>query len=464
MAKAWGGRFQQDTDPRVETFTESISFDARLAVYDIRGSQAHAKMLAETGLLTAAECEQIVRTLDAIGQRIARGELEHRVELEDIHMHIESALIEELGDVGRKLHTGRSRNDQIATDTKLFVRDAIDHVDRLLGDVQAAFVSRANVDAEAILPGYTHLQRAMPVMATHYWLAYCEKFERDRERLADTRKRVNVSPLGAAALAGSSLPIDRQLTARLLGFDSVAGNSLDVSSDRDYVQEFVFNLSLIATHLSGWAEEWIIWFSTEFGFLKLPDAYTTGSSIMPQKRNPDVLELIRGKSARVMAAVSQLQLLTKNLPLAYNRDLQEDKLALFAAYDTIVACLELSPDIIAGATLQTERIMSRIDDGFLDATALMEYLIKRGVPMRSGHGIVGQLVATAEQRGCQLAELPQKELQAASDAISDDVYSVLGTRNAVAALVSEGSGGKAAVAAQLQIWQDRLAGREQEEK
>ena len=314
MAKAWGGRFSQDTDPRVEAFTESISFDSRLYECDVRGSQAHAKMLASVGLITDDERDQICSTLDEIRDEIAAGDFPFSASLEDIHMHIESALIERIGDVGRKLHTGRSRNDQVSTDIKLYVRDAIDAIDELLLDCQRAFVDRCDQDKGVILPGYTHLQRAQPVQAAHYWLAYCEKFQRDRERLADCRKRVNISPLGSAALAGTSLPIDRKMTAELLGFDDIAANSLDVSSDRDYLAEFVFCMSLIAAHLSTWCEEWIIWFTTEFSFIKLPDAYTTGSSIMPQKRNPDVLELIRGKTARVMAAVPQVQVLIKSLP------------------------------------------------------------------------------------------------------------------------------------------------------
>lgn len=456
MAKAWGGAFSQATDPRVERFTESISFDARLAEVDIRGSQAHARMLAAVGLITEAERDAIITTLDEIGLEISQGKMAWRIELEDIHMHIESALIARLGDTGRKLHTGRSRNDQVATDLKLWVRDAIDQLDRLLADVQRAFVERSPADIDIVLPGYTHLQRAQPVMAVHYWLAYCEKFARDRERLTDCRKRVNLSPLGAAALAGSSLPIDRHLSAQLLGFDGVAANSLDVSSDRDFEIEFVSCLALIAAHLSTWAEEWILWCTTEFGYLKLPHAYTTGSSIMPQKRNPDVLELIRGKSARVIAAAQQLLLLVKGLPLAYNRDLQEDKLALFAAFDTIQACLELAPSIVAGAQLQQDKITARLEEGYLDATTLMEYLILRGVPMRTGHEVVGKLVALAESRQCKLADLPFSDLQQACDKIGTDVTQVLGAHNVVAALRSYGSGGRASVQARLAEWQQRL--------
>lgn len=456
MAKAWGGRFDQKTDPRVEKFTESISFDARLAGVDIRGSQGHARMLAAVGLLTAAECESICATLNEIGREIASGKFEFRTELEDIHMHIESALIARLGDVGRKLHTGRSRNDQVATDLKLYVRDAIGRIDELLADVQRAFVERSDADLDVIIPGYTHLQRAQPVLAVHYWLAYCEKFQRDRARLADCLKRVNISPLGAAALAGSSLPMDREQSAKLLGFSAPAANSLDVSSDRDFIIEFVSCLALIAAHLSTWAEEWILWCTIEFGFLKLPDAYTTGSSIMPQKRNPDVLELIRGKSARVMAAVPQLLILVKGLPLAYNRDLQEDKIALFDALDTVSACLELAPAIVAGAQLQRERIAARLEEGFLDATALMEYLIVKGVPMRSAHETVGQLVKLGETTHRRLAEIPLNELQSACPQIQPDVSGVLGAANAVAVLSSFGSGGRASVERQLAEWRRRI--------
>ncbi|MFM9965196.1 MAG: argininosuccinate lyase, partial [Planctomycetaceae bacterium] len=397
-----------------------------------------------------------VTELENIRSEIARGEMPYRTELEDIHMHIESRLTQRLGDTGRKLHTGRSRNDQVTTDLKLYVRGAIEHVDALLLEVQRAFVGRADLDREIVLPGYTHLQRAMPVLASHYWLAYCEKFDRDRQRLADCLKRVNVCPLGAAALAGTSLPIDRHETAKLLGFTDVARNSIDVSSDRDYLVEFVFSLSLVSAHLSTLAEEWIIWFTTEFGFLKLPDKFTTGSSIMPQKRNPDVLELIRGKSARVMASLTQLQFLTKALPLAYNRDLQEDKLALFAAFDTTAACLELAEPIAAHAELQRDRIAARLEEGFLDATMLMEYLIGKGVPMRTAHETVGKLVSLCDSRKCRLADLPLSDLQTACDKIAADVSAVLGTANAVAALRSFGSGGREPVLAQIQFWKEKL--------
>ena len=455
-AKAWGGRFSAATNEQVEEFTESVSFDIRLATFDVQGSQAHARMLAHVGLVSESEAEQICLALDEILRQIERGELEISASLEDIHMHIESALIERLGDVGRKLHTGRSRNDQVATDLKLYVRAAIDDLDALLEGLQQAFISRGGRDIETILPGYTHLQRAQPVIATHYWLCYCEKYQRDRERLADCRKRVNVSSLGTAALAGTTLPIDREHTAAALEFEGISANSLDVSSDRDFLIEFASVMALVATHLSGWADEWIVWNTTEFGFLKLPDAYTTGSSIMPQKKNPDVLELIRGKSARVIGATQQLYLLVKGLPLAYNRDLQEDKLAIFNAYETLRSSLALAPHIVANAELNTVQINARIEEGFLDATALMEYLIKQGVPMRTGHGVVGKLVAHCEEQGCCLSDVALEDLQSACDRIKDDVYGVLGSRNAVAALVSYGSGGASPVRDQLARWQREL--------
>jgi argininosuccinate lyase len=454
--KAWSGRFAEATDPRVERFTESISFDARLAAVDLRGSQAHARMLAKVGLISADEARLICDTLTQIGQEIARGEFPFRTELEDIHMHIESALIDRLGDVGRKLHTGRSRNDQVATDLKLFVREALAELDGLLEDLQVAFIARAETDHDIILPGYTHLQRAQPVMAGHYWLAYCEKFQRDRERLRDCRQRLDFLPLGCAALAGTSLPIDREETARLLDFQDVAANSLDVSGDRDFLAEAIFDLALIGVHLSGWAEEWILWCSTEFGYLKLPDAYTTGSSIMPQKRNPDVLELIRGKSARVIADVQQILTLLKGLPLAYNRDLQEDKLAWFDAWDTVRSCLELAPAIVRGAVLQRETIAARLEHGFLDATTLMEYLIQRDVPMRTGHEVVGKLVRLCESKRCGLADLSLEELRSHCDRIDADVSQWLGVKNVVAKLRSYGGGGRESVAEQLREWHNRL--------
>lgn len=454
--KTWGGRFTGKTDERVEAFTESINVDKRLYRHDIRASQAHARMLAEVGLLTPAEAEQIAASLDEIGGDIDADRMAFSISLEDIHTHIERALIAKLGDLGRKLHTARSRNDQVITDVKLWVRDAIDMLDGLLADVQAAFVESAERERGVVIPGYTHLQRAQPVLAAHYFLAYVEKFQRDRERLADGRKRVNVLPLGAAALAGTSLPIDRESVRAKLGFESVARNSLDVSSDRDFVVEFVFDLSLIATHLSGWAEEWVIWSTTEFNFLELPDAFCTGSSIMPHKKNPDVLELIRGKTSRVIGCLQQLFVLVKGLPLAYNRDLQEDKTALFDAFDTVAGCLSVAAPLIRETKLRREVIASRIEDGFLDATTLMESFIAGGVPMRTAHEAVGKLVRTCEERRCRLADLPAADFDAVCTGTGATVRSKLGVANALAGFKSYGSTAPAEVEKQLAFWKERL--------
>lgn len=452
------GVFVKATDRRVDTFTESISIDHRLAAHDILGSVAHAQMLAEVGVLTSQERDQIVEALEDIGAAFEQGELPLKVELEDIHMHIEQALVDRLGDVGRKLHTGRSRNDQVSTDLRLWLRDSLDQVDNLLKQLQGSFLDRCQQDEGTILPAYTHLQRAQPVLAAHYWLAYCEKFERDRQRLADCRVRLNICGLGAAALAGTSIPIDREDVARRLGFDSIAANSLDVSSDRDFVVESVFVLSLLAVHLSGWAEEWILWKTMEFDFLDLPHEFCTGSSIMPQKINPDVLELIRGKSARVIGDLQTLLVLIKGLPLAYNRDLQEDKPALFDAVDTIVACLEIAIPVVAGATLKVESIQARLEDGYLDATTLMEELVKRGVPQRTAHQVIGELVGRAREKKVPLKELPLEELQKLCPELDDTVYEVLGVENAVRAFSSLGSTAPDRVAKEVESWRARLPG------
>jgi argininosuccinate lyase len=455
--KTWGGRFTGDTDARVEAFTESISYDRRLYRHDIRASQAHARMLGKVGLLAGDEAERICSALDGIGGRIERGEFAFSTALEDIHTHIERALIDELGDVGRKLHTARSRNDQVVTDVKLWVRDAIDEMDGLLGQVQASFLELGERHRELILPGYTHMQRAQPVLAAHYCLAYVEKFQRDRDRLSGTRRRTNVLPLGAAALAGTSLPIDREHVARQLGFESVARNSLDVSSDRDFLLEFVFDLAVVALHLSGWAEEWIIWATTEFNFLDLPDAFCTGSSIMPHKKNPDVLELVRGRAARAVGALNQLMILVKGLPLAYNRDLQEDKPNLFNAFDSVSMSLELAAALVRETRFRAEVIANRIEEGFLDATTLMELLVARGVPMRSAHEAVGKLVRLGEERRQRLAELPAEAFDEVQPGLATDVYRVLGARNALAAFRSTGSTAPDEVAGQLAFWRERLA-------
>lgn len=455
--KPWGGVFQVATDRRVEKFTESVSFDQRLFPQDIECSIAHAKMLARVGILTEVECQKIVHGLADIRQEFEQGHFQFSTELEDVHMHIEKALIDRLGDLGRKLHTARSRNDQVATDMRVWVRGSIDEVETRLIELQTAFVARCERDAGVIVPGYTHLRRAQPILAPHYWLAYCEKFARDRERLINCRSRVNVLPLGSAALAGTSLEIDREFVANELGFEKISGNSLDATSDRDFLVEAAFALSMIAEHLSGWAEEWILWSTTEFAFLSLPQEFCTGSSIMPQKVNPDVLELIRGKSARVIGNLVQLLVLIKGLPLAYNRDLQEDKEPLFDSFDTIMGCLDLAAPLVAGARLNVDRIQATLEDGFLDATTLMEHLIRQGMPQRSAHEAVGKLVRMAMEKSVRLCDLPAEEFERTMPGLGGDVQRVLGVKNAIAAFKSSGSTAPDRVADQIAIWREKLA-------
>ena len=452
------GVFSGEMDQALAKFSESISFDHRLYRHDIRGSIAHATMLCKQGMLTEEELRKIIDELRVIEGKLDRKELPFRIELEDIHMHIEQSLIDALGDTGRKLHTARSRNDQVATDLRLWVRDALDQVDALLEALQRAFVDRCDHDADIILPAYTHMQRAQPVLAPHYWLAYVEKLERDRSRIADCRRRVNVCPLGGAAVAGTSLPIDRALTAELLEFEKVAANSIDISSDRDFAIESVFVLSMIAIHLSGWAEEWILWSTTEFGFIKLPQAYCTGSSIMPQKVNPDTLELTRGKTGRVVGALQTLLMLMKGLPLAYNRDMQEDKPPLFDAFDTVQACLQLAIPIVQGSQLQPDAIKLRLDQGYLDATALMEAIMQMGMPQRTAHHKVGALVALAKSKAVTLSELTDEDFSSVDPSfVGEALRKRLGVEGAVASYQSLGSSRPELVRAQVAAWKQKLA-------
>ncbi|MDR1484784.1 MAG: argininosuccinate lyase [Planctomycetaceae bacterium] len=451
-----GGVFTDGVDSRVVLFTESISFDRRLYAVDICGSIAHARMLCDVGVLLPEEFSAIEGGLLEIKGEIESGEFEFRLEFEDIHMHIERALIAKIGDVGRKLHTARSRNDQVVTDLRLWISEAIGLVDVCLFELQRVFVSRCDSDIDVILPAYTHTQRAQPVLISHVWLSYCEKFGRDRERLRDCLKRVKVLGLGSAALAGTSIPIDRFRTAGYLGFDVVASNSLDVSGDRDFVLESAFCLVGVAIHLSAFAEEWILWSTTEFNFIKLSQAFCTGSSIMPQKINPDVLELIRGKTARVIGNLQSLLVLTKGLPFAYNRDLQEDKQPIFDSFDTVRAMLTVAAPLVAGMELNRERIRGQLGLGYLDATVLMEFLTLRGVPQRTAHGIVGKLVRLAMDEGVQLGELSLQKFQSVYEGFDDSVYKILGAESAVAAMKSYGSTAPDQVKAQIKIWKEKL--------
>ena len=454
--KVWGGVFREPTDKRVESFSESVSFDKRLADHDIDGSIAHARMLAACEIITAEEATAIVDGLEEIRGEITAGRFEFTAAKEDIHLHIESALTTKLGDIGRKLHTARSRNDQVATDLRLYCRHAMDRIDGGLLELQRSFLGFAMREQGLVIPGYTHLRRAQPVLASHQLLSWCEKFARDRERLADCRGRTNVLPLGSGALAGTSLPIDREHVKHALGFTAVAANSLDAASDRDFVCELAFVLSLAAVHLSQWAEEWILWSTEEFGFLQLPEGFCTGSSIMPQKINPDVLELIRGTSARMIGNVQSLLVLLKGLPTAYNRDLQEDKESIFDSIDTLQAMLGVAAPLVAGTKFDHARVVATLGRGHLDATSLMEALIAQGMPQRTAHETVGHLVRQAMTRNVSLTELTDQEFSRECAGWDGTLRSALGAFRAVERMDSFGSTAPARVADQMALWQQRL--------
>ncbi|HLQ86571.1 MAG TPA: argininosuccinate lyase [Salinisphaeraceae bacterium] len=431
--RTWGGRFAEGPDARVTAFTESVSFDRRLAAQDIRGSIAHARMLARIGVLTAAEFSRLEAGLTAIGERIAAGDFAWDPALEDVHMNIEARLTAEIGELGKKLHTGRSRNDQVATDVRLWLRDAIDALRAELTRLRTALIDLAEREADTIMPGFTHMQVAQPVTFGHHLLAWAAMLARDDERLADVRRRTNRLPLGAAALAGTTFPIDREMVARELGFAEVIDNSLDAVSDRDFAIEFVSAASLLMMHLSRAAEELVLWMSPAFGFVDLPDRYCTGSSIMPQKKNPDVAELTRGKNARVYGHLLSLLTLMKGQPLAYNRDNQEDKQPLFDVFDTAHACVMLFADMLPHMTVHADNCREAARKGFATATDLADYLVRKGVPFRDAHAIVGRSVQHAIAHGCDLAELPLADLRSFSEHIDADVFAVLTLEGSVAA-------------------------------
>ncbi len=431
--KPWGGRFTQPTDAFVEAFTASVDFDRRLYHYDIQGSIAHARMLAHVGVLSEEECRAIVEGLEAIEREIEAGEFPWSVALEDVHMNIEARLTERIGETGKKLHTGRSRNDQVATDLRLYLRDEIDAIRAEIHRLQSALVDLAEREAETIMPGFTHLQVAQPVTFGHHMLAWFEMLERDRARLADCRRRVNVMPLGAAALAGTSFPIDREYTAALLGFDGVCENSLDAVSDRDFVIELLAAASLVMTHLSRFSEELILWSSQQFDFIELADSFCTGSSIMPQKKNPDVPELVRGKSGRVYGHLMGLLTLMKAQPLAYNKDNQEDKEPLFDAVDTLKGSLKVYADMMGALTVKRERMREAALAGFATATDLADYLVRKGLPFRDAHEVVGKAVQYGVVHGKDLADMSLEELRRFSPVIDADVFEVLTLEGSVAA-------------------------------
>jgi argininosuccinate lyase len=423
--KPWSGRFTQPTDAFVEAFTASVGFDRRLYRHDIRGSIAHAEMLAHVGVLTDRERDAIVKGLTDIEAEIDAGQFHWSVELEDVHMNIESRLTARIGETGKKLHTGRSRNDQVATDVRLYLRDGIDGLQAQLVRLQEACLTVAEREAATPMPGFTHLQVAQPVTFGHHVLAWFEMLARDAERLRDCRARVNVLPLGAAALAGTSYPIDRAFVAKRLGFERVAENSLDAVSDRDFAIEFAACGALIMMHLSRFSEELVIWSSPMFGFVELPDAFCTGSSIMPQKKNPDVPELVRGKSARVFGDVMALLTLMKAQPLAYNKDNQEDKEPLFDVLDTVGACLRAYADMLPAIDVRRDTLLRAARTGYATATDLADYLVRQGVAFRDAHEIVGRAVRLAIDSGRDLAGLSIEELRALSPRIQEDVYTCL---------------------------------------
>jgi argininosuccinate lyase len=423
--KLWGGRFTQATDSLVETFTASVAFDRRLYRHDIMGSIAHARMLTHVGVLTAAECAAIEKGLKQIESEIEAGNFAWSVAFEDVHMNIEARLIDRIGDVGKKLHTGRSRNDQVATDLRLYLRDGIDALAEAIHALQQVLVDIAEREAETVMPGFTHLQTAQPVTFGHHMLAWFEMLERDRARLRDARKRVNVMPLGAAALAGTSYPIDRAYTAKLLGFDAPAENSMDAVSDRDFAIEFVSACALLMMHLSRSSEELILWSSAQFDFVNLPDAYCTGSSIMPQKKNPDVPELVRGKSGRVYGDLISLLTLMKGQPLAYNKDNQEDKEPVFDALDTALVSVQVYTGMLRVLEVKRENLLQAFTGGYATATDLADYLVRKGVAFRDAHEIVGKAVRLAIESGRELTALELAELKRFSPAIEADVFEVM---------------------------------------
>ncbi len=429
----WGGRFNEPVDAFVARFTASIDFDKRLYAQDIQGSLAHARMLNKVGILTDQELADIVQGMADIRAQIERGELEWSVELEDIHMNIEARLTDKIGITGKKLHTGRSRNDQVATDIRLYMRDEIDRLSAEMTRLQQGIVGLAEQEADTIMPGFTHLQTAQPVTFGHHLMAWNEMLQRDYERLQDCRKRVNICPLGAAALAGTTYPIDREYSAELLGFERPTYNSLDSVSDRDFAIEFCAAGSLIMMHLSRMAEELVLWTSAQFQFINLPDRFCTGSSIMPQKKNPDVPELVRGKTGRVHGHLVSLITLMKSQPLAYNKDNQEDKEPLFDTVDTLAGCLRAFADMIPNIQSKKEMMYEAARRGFSTATDLADYLVRGGLPFRDAHEVVGKAVAYGVKTGKDLAEMSLAELQGFDSRIQDDVFAVLTLEGSVSA-------------------------------
>jgi argininosuccinate lyase len=443
--KPWSGRFQKPTAPNVEKFTSSIHYDQRLYSYDIEGSIAHATMLAEQGIIAKAEAQKIVLALKNILTDIAKGKIKFNASDEDIHMAIERELISRIGEAGGKLHTARSRNDQIVLDVLLFLRTEIKGILALVNDLQIQLIKLAKSEIKTIMPGYTHMQKAQPVLLSHYFLAFGEMFARDTQRLNDCKNRLNILPLGAAALAGTSLPIDRKRTAKILNFPAISKNSMDTVADRDFIAEFIFAASLVMMHLSRFCEDLILWSSDEFGFVEISDAYTTGSSIMPQKKNPDIAELIRGKTARVYGDLFAIMTILKGLPMTYNRDLQEDKEPLFDAVDTVKDCLAIFAEMIKHTKFNAAKMYLAAQGGFSTATDVAEYLVEKGLPFRRAHEIVGNIVAYCLKNKKELENLTLKEYQKFYDGFTDDIQKKIKLENVVNSRKHTGGTAKAAV-------------------
>src|SRR5437588_1071333 len=454
----WGGRFQGETDPVFAEFNSSFGFDRRLFAVDVQASMAHCDGLETAGVLTNSESQRIKSALKMIGDRgQASADYFNEQPAEDVHTFVEARLVEMIGDLGRKLHTGRSRNDQVATDLRLWLRDEIDRLVALLNDSQITLVDLAEANRDLVIPGYTHLQRAQPVLFANWCLAYLEMLARDRERLADVRKRLNVLPLGSAALAGTSYSIDRESVARELGFDSVSRNSLDAVSDRDFCIEFASAASMIMMHLSRLAEDIILYSTTEFGFFELSDAVATGSSLMPQKKNPDSMELVRGKAGRVFGHLSSLLTMMKGLPLAYNKDMQEDKEAIFDIVDTVTNCLTVTATVLRNIRVNQSQAREAATHGYLNATELADYLVRKGMPFRQAHETVGRIVTLAVDRGCELGGLPLPELHAFSTLITEDVIDALSLEKTLATKSQTGGTARARVAEALTSARKTLA-------
>ena len=445
MAQLWGGRFTKETDQLVYNFNASISFDQKFYKQDITGSKAHVKMLAAQGILTEAERDQILEGLDGILRDVENGTLKITDKYEDIHSFVEANLIDRIGDAGKKLHTGRSRNDQVALDMKLYTRDEIGEIDKLLKKLLETLLSIMEENIETYMPGFTHLQKAQPITLAHHFGAYFEMFKRDRQRLADIYKRMNFCPLGSGALAGTTYPLDREMTAQLLGFDGPTLNSMDSVSDRDYLIELLSAMSTIMMHLSRFCEEIILWNSNEYRFVEIDDAYSTGSSIMPQKKNPDIAELVRGKTGRVYGALTSMLTTMKGIPLAYNKDMQEDKELTFDAIDTVKGCIALFTGMVSTMSFRKDVMEKSAKNGFTNATDAADYLVNHGVPFRDAHGIVGRLVLLCIDRGIALDDLTLEEYKEISPVFEEDIYEAISLKTCVEKRLTIGAPGAEAM-------------------